>query len=94
MTREIARKKAQKSAWESVARTLVGERVRVTEPGDPFFGGRVLRWGTLREVAADGIMVDGDHDSGGGTAFSARPEDGHLVAWDHVLDLRHHASGG
>ncbi len=44
---------------------LAGRYVKITLAGDPAFGGRVLRWGTLREVR-DGVAVFDDlHDCSG-----------------------------
>ena len=47
------------------AKQFIGKYVQVTLPGDPFFGGRVLRWGTLIKIEGGVAYFDDFHDCAG-----------------------------
>lgn len=72
---------------------LIGREVRMTLEGDPSYG-NTMRWGTLRAVTADGLVVDGYHDCAGiyGRYPDHRP-DGVTVGWGELLELKEYQRG-
>ena len=72
---------------------LVGREVRMALEGDPAYG-KTLRWGTLHAVTADGLLIDGYHDSAG--IYGRYPEhqpDGVTVEWGELLELSEYQRG-
>jgi hypothetical protein len=72
---------------------LVGREVRVMLEGDPSYG-VTLRWGTLRAVTADGLVIDGYHDCAG--IYGRYPDhqaDGVTVGWGELLELAEYQRG-
>lgn len=57
----LAREPGRVRDWTAWA----GRYVRLTFASEPYFGGRTLRWGRVREVTATTLIIDGYHDCNG-----------------------------
>jgi hypothetical protein len=69
------------------ASKLIGHDVKLTLQGDESYG-LTLRWGKLREVTADGIVIDGYHDCSG--IYGQYPDhkrDGNHVSLSELVRL-------
>lgn len=63
---------------------LVGQVVEMGFRRDPYFGGLTLRWGVLREITGDALIIDGYEDSAG---ISDGPCDGRRVPLSGVCKI-------
>ena len=68
-------------------KAMIGQRIEITLAGDPMYG-VTLRWGVLRTVTSERIVLDEYHDSSGGTSRSGRPEKDVPVTLASILRAR------